>query len=186
MEMRESFLLRIAADPPARLWSGVGNLEIPADNVEDDPATYLGAGELLSVPDFQALINGTAQRLEFTVSGVSAETLRLATIDAASVRGAAVHLGRIEFDEFWQPVGPVEWEAVFRADFLSVQNEESEGGRRRSITLSVGYGDTGRSFAPASYFTDADQRMRSPDDKVFDHVAGINSGTSRRFGPKPD
>jgi hypothetical protein len=183
-EVRESYLLRIAADPPARIWSGVGPLEIPPDIVEDETATYMGAGELLNAPDFQALINGVAERLEFIVSGVDADTIRLALEDAESVKGAAVHLGRIDFDENWQPLGPVEWEATFRADFLVVDSQSSGGARQRTITLSVGSGNTGRSYSPMAFFTDADQRRRSPDDAVFSNVAGINTGTSRRFGAK--
>jgi len=183
-EVRESYLLRIASDPPARVWSGVGPLEIPADIVEPTRATYLGAGELLSAPDFQQLINGVAERLEFTVSGVSAETLRLALEDAASTKGAAVHLGRIDFDSDWQQLGPVEWEAVFRADSLTVDSQGGgDSGRTRTIKLSVGSSDTGRSYAPQAFFTDADQRRRSPTDAFFSHIAGITSGTSRRFGP---
>lgn len=182
-EVRESYLLRIASDPPARIWSGAGPLVIPADIVEPAEAEYLGAGELLSAPDFQHLINGVAERLEFTVSGVSDTTLRLALEDAASTKGAAVHLGRIDFDEEWQQLGPVEWEAVFRADSLTVDSQGGNGTRKRTITLSVGSGDTGRSYAPQAFFTDADQRRRSITDAFFSHVARLTGGTSRRFGP---
>lgn len=184
MEVRESYLLRIASDPPARVWSGFGDLVIPADIVEPEPATYLGGGELLSVVDFQYLINGVAERVEFNVSGVSAETVRLAQEDAYSTRNAAVHLGRIDFDENWQQVGDVEWEAVFRADSLTVESQGNGGARVRTIKLSVGSADTGRSYAPLAFFTDADQRRRSPTDLAFIHVAGITGGTSRRFGSK--
>jgi hypothetical protein len=177
---RESYLIRIGSSPPARVWSGHGPLIIPADIVEDAPAEYLGAGELLNVPDFQQLINGTAQRLELVVSGVSSETLRLALEDAPTVKNAPVHLGRIDFGPDWQPVGAVEWEAVFRADKLSV----SRDGETRTITLSIGSQDTGRSYSPQAFFTDADQRRRSPTDAIFSHVAGIVTGTTRRFGPR--
>lgn len=183
MLVRESVLLRIASDPVARLWSGHGDLVIPADAVEDEQATYLGAGDLLNGPDFQHLINGIAERIEFQLSGVSSRMLALALEDAPSVKGAAVHLGRADFDENWQLIG-VEWEAVFRADSLSVSSAADNEGRTRTITLSVGTEDTGRSRAPNAFFTDSDQRRRSADDAIFDHVGGINIGTSRRFGPK--
>jgi hypothetical protein len=39
-------------------------------------------------------------------------------------------------------------------------------------------------MAPMAFFTDADQKKRSSTDTIFDHVAAINAGTSRRFGPK--
>jgi hypothetical protein len=182
-EVRESYLVRIASDPPARIWSGVGNLEIPADIVEPEPAIYLGRGELVRVPDFQQLINGVAERLEFTLSGVNAETLRFALEDAPSVAGAAVHVGRIDFDVDWQPIGPVEWEALFRADSLRVDSQTADGRRVRALILSIGNGDTGRSYSPTSFFTDADQRLRSPTDAFFSNIGNIYSGTSRRFGP---
>ncbi len=182
-EVRESYLIKIDTPDPARIWSGVGNLEIPADIVEAAPAIYLGAGELLSAPDFQQLINGVAERLEFTVSGVSDETLRLALDDAPTVKNAAMYVGRVDFGPDWEILG-VEWEATFRCDTLTVDSQSANGMRTRSIKLSVGSEDTGRSYAPASYFTDADQRMRSPDDAIFDHVAAISRGTSRIFGPR--
>jgi hypothetical protein len=184
-EVRESYLIKIDTPDPARIWSGVGNLEVPADGlVEVAPATYLGAGELLSVPDFQQLINGIAERLEFVVSGVSDETIRLALEEAPDVKNAAIYIGRIDFDENWQQLGPVEWEATFRADCLTVDSETSGGRRMRTLKLSAGSDDTGRTFSPASFFTDADQRLRSPDDAIFDHVARINAGTTRIFGPR--
>ena len=182
-EVRESWLLRIGTPDPARIWGGVGNLVIPADIVEASDATYLGAGELLSVPDFQQLINGVAERVEFIVSGVSDETVRLALEEAPDVRNAQIHAGRVDFGEDWQIVG-VEWEAVWRADFLVVDSESAGGIRQRTIKLSAGTDDTGRSYAPASYFTDSDQRLRSETDAFCDHVAGITQGTARVFGPR--
>lgn len=185
-EVRESYLLKIDhPDEPARIWSGVGDLEIPADIVETGPGpfVYLGAGQLLTVPDFQQLINGVAERVEFTVSGVDEETVRLALEDAPGVKNAGVYVGRADFDSDWQLIG-VEWEATFRADFLTVDSDAGNGLRVRTIKLSVGTDDTGRSYAPATYFTDADQRLRSPTDEIFDHVALLNRGTSRVFGPR--
>ena len=182
-QYRKSWLLRIASDPPARLWSGNGDLLVMADDVEDEDAIYLGGGELINVPDFQQLINGIAERLEVTVSGVSAATLVLALEEAPSVKGANIDLGEIIFDTAWQQLGSVEWQAKFRADTLSVSSQPGGGSRTRSITLSIGTDDTGRSRAPLAFFTDADQRRRSANDAIFDHVAGISSGTSRRFGP---
>ena len=180
--MRESYGIRIDCDPPARVWNGVGNLHIPADIVEAEPATYLGGGELLSAPDFQQLVNGTADRLSITVSGVSAESQRLALEDAESVKGAKVHLVRFDFDDEWQLVN-VEYECVLRADSVTTSSDQTEDGRTRTITLSIGTADTDRSRAPIAFWTGADQRRRSPTDRFFDHIAGISRGTSRRFGP---
>lgn len=181
---RESIIVRIACDPPALLWSGLGLLEVPADAVIPAPAVALGGGELISVPDFQQLIGGTAERLDFVVSGVDEETLRLAMDDAPSVRGARVDVGTVQFNADWQ-LSSVEWEAVFEARSLTVSRPQVTGGDKptRSITLTIVQGSTTRSRAKLAFFTDADQRRRSPTDAIFSHVAGINAGTSRRFGP---
>lgn len=184
MMIRESFGLRIASDPPARLWGGFGDLMIPADDIEGAPALYLGTDGLINAPDFQQLINGTADRLDFQLSGVSDATLPLVLEDAPSVKGAAVHLVRFEFDSDWHLI-EVEYEAEFTADKLGVSSEDQGFGRRqRGITLSVGRGDTNRNRSPMAFFTDQDQRRRSVADDIFDHVSGINLGTSRRFGPR--
>lgn len=176
-------MVRIDCDPPAILWSGVGNLLLPPDAVIPEPEIALGGGELVSFPDFQQLVNGTAERLEAVVSGVSDETLRLALEDAPSVRGARVDVGTASFDAAWQLV-EIEWENVFEARSLSISRPVAQGGQvTRSITLTIVSGDTTRSRAPNAFFTDADQRRKYPTDAIFSHVAGINAGTSRRFGP---
>lgn len=181
--MNGSVVLRIACEPPARVWGGVGDLDIPADIVEPGPARYMGGGALVSIPDLEAVLNGTASRLSITVSGVNARTLLLATQEAESVKGADVHVGIAWFDQD-QQLEVVEWCAVLRADSLTTSSQGGQnGGRSRSITLSVASEDTDRSKAPVAFWTDADQRKRSPTDALFDHVAGISQGTSRRFGP---
>jgi len=182
--LRESTVIYIACEPPALIWSGLGALPIPPDLVIPEPMIALGSGELVSVPDFQQLIGGTAERLDFTVSGVSQETVRLAMDDAPSVRGAAVHVGTIAFDDAWQLLG-IEWEQIFEARSLTVSRPQEQDGKvTRSITLTIVQGETTRSRAKVAFFTDADQRRRSADDLIFSLVAGINGGTTRRFGPK--
>jgi hypothetical protein len=181
--VKKSLLFRIASDPVGRVWGGHGDLEIPADIVEAEPALYLGGGQLLNIPDLDHLINGNATRLDIGVNGISAETLRLALEDAPSVKGADVHIGIAYFDDDWQ-LAEVEWLSKLRSDKLGIDSQPSENGRTRSIALSIGTDFTDRSKAPVALFTDADQRRRSPTDAIFDHVAGISSGTSRAYGPR--
>lgn len=175
-ELRESFLFRLECDPPAYLWSGVGDLIVEGD-------TYLGGGELLSgLPEIQQLVNGTASRVDFTASGVDAETIRLAREDRASVDGALVRIGTVPMNADWQIIGPVDWEWEGIADVVTVDRSATETGEViRSISLSVGSADTSRSRSQLTLYTDADQRRRSQDDAFFSHVGGITAGTSRRF-----
>jgi hypothetical protein len=181
---REAFLFRLECDPPAYLWSGVGDLVVPADNLVPTTDTYLGGGELLAgLPEIQQLINGTASRVEFTASGVDQETIRLALEDRASVDGATVRIGTVPMDENWAISGSVDWEWEGIADVVTIDRSGDENGAvTRSVTLSVGSADTTRSRYQLTFFTDADQRRRSPTDAFFSHVGGITQGSSRRFG----
>lgn len=181
--MRQSFGIRIDSDPVARIWGSFGDLMIPADIVEDEAALYLGGGELLDAPDFEIPLNGTAERIDIRLSGVSASIMAIAQGEAESVKGAKVHFVRFYFDDDWQ-LTDVEYDAVFRADKLTFSSEESEDGRTRILTLSIATEDTDRNRSPQAHFTDQDQRRRSPTDAIFSHVSGIIQGTLRRFGPK--
>lgn len=181
---RVSWVLRIATDPVCYLWTGFGDLETPADEVDLEGARWLGAGQLIAIPALQALMNGLAQRVNFTVSGTNAETLRLAMEDKASVKGAQVRLGHVEFDADWQIDGGVAYEWIGVADALRIESRHSGAGRVRSIILMVGSADTMRSNPRFTFWTDASQRLRSPDDAFCDHVAMISQGVTRRFGPR--
>lgn len=179
---RESFVFYIETDEPALLWTGHGDLLLPADEVLDAPAIALGGGSIINLPDLQELINGAAQRLEISVSGVDEATLVFALEEAAQIPGAPVWIGRVTFDEDWQQ-GAVEWEWSGEGRGIFVTGEDGEDGRVRTITLKVASGDTTRSRAPFSFFTDSDQRRDFPTDAFFSNVGRINSGTSRRWGP---
>lgn len=181
--MRESVFLRIDCDDPVRLWGGLGDIWVAADDVEPEDSIYLGGGELLSAPDFQQLINDTAERLDLAVNGVSPTAYKLAIEEAESVKGARVDFGTAQFDEHWQQIGPIVWETVFRADTLTGAGQPGDNGRILSLTLSIGTDDTDRSQAPIAFWTQSDQHRAFPTDNFFDHVSGITAGTSRRFGP---
>ena len=180
---RRSYLFRLESDPVCRLWSGFGPLEIPADNVEPAPATYSGAAELLALPALKALINGAAGRYTFNLSGVAAETLRLAQEDRDTVEGAVLRIGYVEFGADWQ-IANVLWEWLGIADVLTVDSDGTGGERVRSIGVSVAASDTRRSNPQLAFFTAADQAKISPTDRFCDQVAAISARVTRRFGPK--
>lgn len=183
MIYRRSVLFRLGSDPVVRLWSGFGDLPIPANAHDDATEIYRGAGALLQVPAVKQLINGVADRVDFTLSGVNAATIALAIEDRDTVQGAAVALGYASFDDAWQ-VETVAWQWLGIADVLKVESNATQDQRTRSITLSVAASDTARANPQLAWFTDADQRRRSPTDAFFSHVAGISQGTTRRWGPK--
>lgn len=184
MIYRRSYMFRLGSDPVARLWTGWGDLATPADAVDPAGARWLGAAGLLSLPALKVLINGTAERVRFSLSGVNAETVRLANEDKATVRGAELRLGYVDFDDRWQLLGPIRWEWLGIADVVAIESAPTDRGRTRTISLSVASADTLRSNPNLAFYTDADQRKRSPDDAFCDQVASLTQGATRRFGPK--
>lgn len=181
---RESWIVRIDSATPARFWQGLGDIAIPADAVEpDDGAIYSGAGEIISLPDFQMLINGVAERLPAGLSGVSQEVVAMAIEEAEEVKGADMHFGRIVLDDAYQLIS-VTWTGLFRVDKLTTDRQNDGDDVTRSISLSIGTESTGRSNSPIALFTPADQAKRSPSDLMFNLVPSIQAGTSRRFGIK--
>lgn len=178
---RFSYLFELQSDPPAYLWTGHGFLDVEIDS---ETRRFLGAAHILTVPDLRQLINGIAERIEFSLSGVSPETVRLAQEDRASIELADARIGRINFDQEWQQDGDVEWLWHGFSDIITTGSAPSENGRNRTITLGLASADTRRSNPQIAFFTDADQRKRSAGDAFFSHVGQINMGVTRRFGPK--
>jgi len=183
--MKESWLVRIDSDPPARIAATVNPRRIPADHVEsEDGALYLGGAALLNIPELQALINDIADRISITISGVSAAAMAMAVEESPAIKGCDLHIGRVSFDDAWQ-VESVTWLRTYRIDKITTDRGQGQNGATRTITLSLGSDNTGRSSAPNAFFTAVDQARRSPTDKFFDHVANMQNA-ARRFGLRDD
>lgn len=181
---RRSYVFRLASDPVCYLWTGIGNLDTPGDDIDVAGARWTGASDLLSLPALKALINGAADRVRFSLSGVSPESVRLALEDRDTIAGAALRLGYVEFDADWQLVGSIHWEWLGIADVIVIGRSSDGNQASRTISLSVASADTLRSNSSLAFFTDADQRKRSADDAFCNQVAGITYGRTRRFGAR--
>lgn len=181
----EVYLFRIEADPPAYLWSGHGDLPVAGDAISS-AATYIGAGDIIDIPAVAQIINSAADRIEFTLSGVTETAMRLAFEDRGSVKGATVRIGSLVLDASLQPVGGVDWEWEGVANTVSVERDPAQPGRSptRTIAMSVARGDTARTRPELDFLTDASQRLVSPTDTFCSHVAGISQGSTRSFGAK--
>lgn len=172
---RYSILVRFGMDTPVRAWAGVGDLEIPADDLEDEAATYQGVGVLGEVPALRQLIGGTAERLEFQLSvpgssyvdihgqNQTLDVFALADEDAGEVMNSPVDVGVIFFGTGWQQ-SDVAWLWNGTADVPSVSRSGSGLNVTRSISISVASAFTDRTRPQLTYFTDADQKRRSPTD----------------------
>lgn len=168
------FFLMKCASGPVRAWLGVGDYTVAADDVDEEGGTYQGVGLVGDVPALRQLVGGLAERVEFTLNGADEETFRLADEDVAEVRDAPVHVGIVFFDEDWQAVAPVAWLWEGTADQPGV---DRDGNLTRRVTLSVGSAFTDRTRPQLSFYTDKDQRRRSPTDSFCARVAayGVDS-----------
>lgn len=160
---RYSVLVRFGMAEPVRAWAGIGDLTIPADDVELSGATYLGVGILGSVPALRQLVGGIAERLEFSLSVPSGEIFALADDEASTVRSAPVDVGIIFFDEDWQQ-SEVAWLWNGTADVPSVSRTTSGLEVTRTVKISAGSAFTDRTRPQFTYYTNADQTRRSATD----------------------
>ena len=165
------FFHLVCKSGPVRAWSGFGDFALPADDVDRLGGIYQGIGLVGDIPGLRQLIGGVAERVDFTLNGTNDTTLRLADRDVEEVRDAQVYVGIVFFDQDWQPVDTVSWLWEGRADVPSVHRSGDGGEAVRRATLSVGTAFTDRTRPALSYYTDADQRRRSPDDSFCARVA---------------
>jgi hypothetical protein len=176
---------RLETDPIVRIWLGVGDIK-PGVNVLDmDGAIYQGAGTLAPVPTFKALINGAAERVEFTASGVSGEILAIASGgDSEQVKGKKCSVGFAVLDGTWKLLGPVKWIRTYFADFLGIQQnivDDPANPIVRTVTLSVGSLTTARRRPSYSYFTNQDQQARFPGDRFCERTPLYATGFSKAW-----
>lgn len=175
-----AIFLRVASTPVLRLWAGRFSFPLDADDVETDGGTYSGAGELLDLPTVDQLINGKANRVTFTLSGVDDTILGLADTEADLVRGARVNLGFCRLDSDLQQDGAVRW--VWEGEADVVECAQTAGPNAvRTVSLSVGTPTTDRRRAGLDTFTPADQFRRSPTDRGLEFVPKYTLGSTKKW-----
>lgn len=168
--LRVSPLLRIASDPVIRIWSGVGDLATAGDAFDPDGAVYQGLGVMGALPQLSQLINGVADRINLSLSGINADVMAKVADDSKSVKNKETAIGISIFDDDWQITQAPVWLYLGVCDFPAVSQQSSEGLQVRSVSLSVGSLFTGRRRPGYSYWTDADQQARSPGDKFCERT----------------
>lgn len=174
---RQSYIFELDTPDPVYMWTGNGQLE-------HDGKVYLGGGGIINLPDIRQLINGAADRLDISISGVNDEAIRLIDEDRITIPQSDARIGRIHFDTDWQVTGDIEWLWYGVADHIRMNSANGQNGRIRTVSIGFASADTRRSNPQIAFFTDADQRKRSPDDAFFSHVGQISAGITREFGPK--
>jgi hypothetical protein len=182
---RLAVFFRLDTTPAVRLWLGFGNIE-PGINVYDPSgAVYQGFGELSNIPAFNQLLNGTAARVSFTLSGVSGEVLAIASGgDADQVKSKRAAVGFGLMDKSWVLLGEVHWCVSYTADYLSISQQPTGDATTptvRTIALSCGTRFTGRRRPSFSYFSDTDQQGRFPGDVFCSQVGNYANGFNKNW-----
>jgi hypothetical protein len=184
---RIAYFFRLATDPVVRLWCGVGKIEPGINAIDETGAVYIGFGEITDIPAFRQLINGQAERVDFTLSGVTPEILQVASEqDAPNVKGRDCAIGFALMDDGWQLMGQIKWIRRYTADYLGISQTVTENPQDpivRTVTLSVGSLMTGRRRPGLSYFTDQDQKRRSPTDRFCERTT-LYTQERRKKWPK--
>jgi hypothetical protein len=157
--------------PPLNLWFGVGDVVAGVYDSFSDldvPTVFYGRGQFADVPALQQLINGAADRVVISLSGVSDDVLRLVGSHKHQVPGARLRIGIALFDSYWQILGTVKWIFTGITDYASQAIVSTEEGTfQNMVSISVGTRWTARRRPQASYMTDADQQHRSPGDEFL-------------------
>lgn len=182
---RVGLFFRLETAPIVRLWLGFGTIDPGVNRYDVTGAEYHGFGEIQNVPAVKQLINGKAERVEFTLSGVSGELLRIASGgDAQQVKGKRVAVGFALMGQDWQLLGPVKWIQNYSADYLRLDQSVSEDPAQpivRSITLSCGSLLTARRRPALSYFSNQDQQKRYPGDRFCERTPVYANGFAKSW-----
>lgn len=182
---RLGLFFRLDTDPGLHLWFGISDIAAKIADVDVDGTIYLGAGFLTDAPDsLEVLINGSAERADWVLSGVPAELAANLANDAPSVVGKRATFGISAMDDRWQMQSDIipMWEgtADFWAEEQPVQTDPSRP-KLRKLTLATMTGDASRALPYYSTWTDAIQRTISPTDKFCERVPRYYQGQIIRW-----
>lgn len=170
--------LRLGTDDPVRLWLGVNDIPAQMQSIEAGSEIYYGGWRLQDVPDLEFVINGVADRADFTLSGIDPDTRALSNLDAVDVRGRDFHIGVTALDDHFQPVSPILPLVTGRASLITermLPAGETED-RTISLTLSVGFGITTRGRQSQSLWSSAHHKADYPTDLFCDATARLERG----------
>ncbi|WP_426235879.1 hypothetical protein [Pararhizobium sp. DWP1-1-3] len=181
-EMRGSHLLgiflHVATDPPLHVWFGTEDVIAGIDSIDAVGTAYLGGGELIGIPTLEVLVNGAADRIEFTLSGLEPGTGAKLVDTIPPVRGADVFMGLTTLDRYYQPMSAIipVWNGT--AAYVGESSPPVMGMESPSLTLSLAVvtGETARSRPSRSIWSPTHQKAISPTDKFCDETARLARG----------
>lgn len=181
-EMRGShqlgIFLRVDTDPGLHLWFGMHDIPGRFDSIDPDGIVYLGAGQLIGVPTLEVLVNGTADAVEFTISGVDPVEGGKMLDSIPEVRGCDVHIGITTLDAYYQPMSRII--PIWHGTASHVSEASPVVGERDNPTISLSLlvtsGEATRSRASRALWSSAHQKALHPNDRFCDAVARLARG----------
>lgn len=170
--------LRVDTDPALHIWFGVNDMPARMDSIDPDGTVYMGGGRLIGIPSLEVLVNGTADSVDFTLSGIDPATAAKAIDSMPPVRGAAIQIGIMTLDDYYQPMGPIIpiWRGT--ASHISEASDAvgSEDSPSLTLSLSAVTGSVTRSRATRTLWSDVQQKAISPTDDFCKQVQRLSRG----------
>ncbi|WP_320196215.1 hypothetical protein RMR10_004695 [Agrobacterium rosae] len=183
-EMRGShqlgIFMRVATEPALHMWFGINDIPARIDSVDADGTVYLGGGKLIGVPTLEILVNGTADSVEFTLSGLDPLTASKTLDSLPPVRGALVQVGITTLDQYYQPMSSIIPVWTGTASHTGEQSQARAAGEKATLNLSLAVvsGEATRSRAARSLWSSAHQKAVSPTDKFCDGTSRLARGVT--------
>lgn len=176
--------LNIQTDPALHMWFGVNDIPAQIDGIDADGTVYFGGGRLSGIPSLEVLVNGSADSVEFTMSGIDPASGSSLIESLPAVRGAPVFLGMTTLDEYFQPMSDIipiwNGSASHLAETVGSVNGVSD--RTMNLTLLVTSGEDTRSRPSRSLWSDAHQKAVSPTDDFCKGTARLARGVQPLWG----
>lgn len=175
----------IGTPEPVRIWSGAGDIVIPADTIDEDGGTYQGASKLIDVPAFQGLMNGLAEQITVPLNGVNDEMVALAIEESALVDGASVVIGIVIFDENLQSVGGAQWRWHGTGEVIQWSYDGTNlEAPSKSLTFTAGSEWASRRRPSDGTFTDPCHQIDNPGDRFCERTPLYTRQISKIWGPR--
>ncbi len=171
--------LRIGSTPPLHMWFGVNDVKAGILVKDPDGTIYLGGGRFTKVPEFEVLINGIAERIDFSLSADEQAILDVINHeDFPDLKGAEVDLGVCGIDQYYQIVGHILplWNGKISFFYERSEGVNAQEVPQRMIGISVGAGNVARKRGAAATWSAAIHRLLHPTDAFFDNMARLARG----------
>ncbi|RVG22979.1 hypothetical protein CN233_30360 [Sinorhizobium meliloti] len=170
--------LRIGTTPSLHMWFGINDIPANFDSIDPTGTVYLGGGKLVGVPTLEVLVNGTADSVEFTLSGIDPTSAARMIDSLPSVRGTTVQMGITTLDQYYQPMSNVIpiWSGT--ASHVSESSPATPSGQTVTLSLSLAVvaGEATRSRGARSVWSTPHQKAISPTDKFCDGTSRLARG----------